>query len=169
MVSILEPEANSLITKSFVDIYVTFNRPVVGVDASDMLLSGDASVGATVAMPVHLGGNTWKFLITGIADGRLDIALAPDFNDIEGAGGNDLMPSPTRWSYNVFVLTPILQAEPEVTLGTNNLISWDEVNNAEMYYAQCSNEPNFASISDSSGWVYNNSFDFNDLIFGETY
>ena len=169
MVSSLGPEDNSLITKSSVDIYVTFNRSVVGVGANDMLLSGDASVGANVGTSVHLGGNTWQFPITGLVDGTLDISLASEPNGIEDANGNDLQPRPTRWSYNVFVLTPVLQAEPEVTLGTDNLISWGEVNNAEMYYAQCSNEPNFVSILSNSDWIYDTEFDFGNLNIGQTY
>ncbi|MHC4184796.1 MAG: GLUG motif-containing protein [Planctomycetota bacterium] len=169
IVSNLEPKDNSLITTSFLDICVTFDRSVIGVDANDMLLSGDASISANVSLPVYLGDNTWKFQITNLVDGILEVSLAPSPNDIEGLGGNDLMPSPTKWKYNVLVLTPTLHAEPEITLGTNNLISWEEINNVEMYYVQCSNEPSFTNIWNSSGWIYDNSFDFNDLIFGQTY
>ena len=133
------------------------------------MLGNTAAINAVISQPINLGDNIWRFPVTNLTDGTLDVNLASDYGDIIDVNGFSLWPRPTKWNYEVFVLTPILYEESEVTLGTNNLISWDEVNNAETYYAQCSNEPNFTSIWNSSSWIYDNSFDFNNLILGQTY
>jgi hypothetical protein len=95
------PPAGSTITTTSVNIDVTFSEPVFSVDATDLSLSGTAAAGAVVGTPVDLGAGVWRFPVTGLASGSLDVSLAPDANDIEDAAGNDLDPSPTQWSYTV--------------------------------------------------------------------
>ncbi|MHC4694360.1 MAG: GLUG motif-containing protein, partial [Planctomycetota bacterium] len=54
---------------------------------------------------------------------------------------------------------PILYAEPEVTLGTGNTISWEPVVSAVEYYAECAEDANFISIVYNSGWITETSFE----------
>lgn len=101
-VSGLSPAAENTISTSSVYIDVTFSKTVAGVDANDMELSGAAAASAAVwPLVEHLGGNTWRFLVTGLANGALNIDLAPDANDIVDQDGNELTPAPSSWGYTV--------------------------------------------------------------------
>ena len=84
---------------STMDIDVTFSKEVTGVDATDMVLSNLASADAIVGTPTDLGSDTWRFPVSGLTTGSLDISLAPDPDDIEDVDGKDLVPSPTTWTY----------------------------------------------------------------------
>lgn len=84
---------------STMDIDVTFSKEVTGVDATDLKLSNLASADAIVGTPTDLGSDTWRFPVSGLTTGRLDISLAPDPDDIEDVDGKDLVPSPTTWTY----------------------------------------------------------------------
>ena len=96
------PAADTAIPAPLVDIDITFSRSVTGVDVSDLILSGDATTsGAVVGEPTNQGGSTWRFPVTGLDNGSLDISLAPDPDDIEDLDGTDLSPAPTTWSYTV--------------------------------------------------------------------
>jgi len=77
-----------------------------------MVLSGAAAAGAGVGAPSGLGGNVWRFPITGLAAGQLDIRLAPDPNDIKDLAGNDL--AEVDWSYTI--VFPVIS----VTLDSNS-------------------------------------------------
>jgi hypothetical protein len=66
-------------------------------------------------------------------------------------------------------LAPVLYAEPEVTLGTSNTISWDPVPGANDYYAECAADANFTSILSNTGWITELSFEFTDLELGKHY
>jgi hypothetical protein len=90
----------STVTGNSMDIDVTFSKPVLGVDVNDMVLSGTAANGADVGTPTDVN-NTWCFPVTGYTDGKLNITLAPNPNDIVDSLGNNLEPRPTTWSYNV--------------------------------------------------------------------
>lgn len=79
----LSPTPSETFLTDQIDIDVTFNMPVLNVDASDLQLSGPASVGASVGAPVDLGGNTWRFSLIDLSNGRLDLSLAPDDGDGE--------------------------------------------------------------------------------------
>jgi hypothetical protein len=105
------PATNSTLVTSSTNIDVTFSEVVVGVDASDMVLSGAAAGGAGVGTPTNQGGNKWRFPITGLTSGTLQVDLAPDPNDIEDPSGNDLSPRPTTWSYTVDVTPPTVTAQ----------------------------------------------------------
>ena len=104
------PAAGSQIATPSVDIDITFSEEVAGVDASDMELSGTAAGGnASVGTPTDLGGNTWRFPISGLVDGALNVDLAPGPDNIEDLAGNDL--SPTAWSYTVSL--PSISLSPD--------------------------------------------------------
>jgi len=76
--------------------------------------------------------------------------------------GNDY---PRLW----WELIPVLHAEPEVTLGTNNAISWEPVVGGFEYYAECSEDADFTSIVHSSGWITETYCEFTDLQVGQNY
>ncbi len=95
----LDPCSGSIIKRPNVYVDVAFSEIVVGIDASDMVLSGDAAVIAGVGTPKDQGGNTWRFPITRLVEGTLDVSLALDPGDIEDLAGNDL--ANVMWSYEV--------------------------------------------------------------------
>jgi hypothetical protein len=64
---------------------------------------------------------------------------------------------------------PVLHAEPELTLGTSNTISWDIVPGAMEYYAECAEDANFTSIVYSTGWITETSYEFAGLELGQRY
>ncbi|MBA7638304.1 hypothetical protein ES703_45957 [subsurface metagenome] len=65
--------------------------------------------------------------------------------------------------------TPVLHAEPEVTLGTSNTITWDPVPGANDYYAECAADANFTNILHNSGWITEISYEFTGLQLGRRY
>jgi VCBS repeat-containing protein len=104
------PSTSSSLSGANVSLDVTFSEPVVGVDATDMVLSNSAAGSASVGTPTNIGGNTWRFPVQGLVTGTLDIELAPDANDIEDVDGNDLDPSPTTFNYSVGIRETIYSA-----------------------------------------------------------
>ncbi|NIP24719.1 MAG: hypothetical protein GWN55_04830, partial [Phycisphaerae bacterium] len=64
---------------------------------------------------------------------------------------------------------PVLQPEPEVTLGTSNTISWDPIAGDIEYYAECAEDANFASIVYNSDWIPETSCEFSGLELGKRY
>ncbi|MBA7701572.1 hypothetical protein ES703_110312 [subsurface metagenome] len=66
-------------------------------------------------------------------------------------------------------LAPVLHAEPEVTLGTTNTITWDPVPGANDYYAECAADANFTSILYSTGWITETNYEFSGLELGKRY
>ena len=65
--------------------------------------------------------------------------------------------------------TPVLHAEPEATLGTSNIISWDPVVGVIEYYAECAEDANFTNIIYSTGWITETSYEFTGLQLGQRY
>ena len=111
------PSPGSLVTTTPVDIDVSFSEAVQGVDATDMVLSGTAATHAVVGQPIDLGSNTWRFAITGLQSGMLEVSLAPDTDDIEDLAGNDL--AHTQWSYSVTLQVDFGDA-PDTAFGTSS-------------------------------------------------
>jgi hypothetical protein len=171
LVTATNPVGGSTLTSSSVNLDVSFSEAVVGVDATDMVLSGTAASGASVGTPVDLGGDVWRFPLSGLSDGALDISLAPDPDDIEDADGNDLSPRPTQWSYIVAIPqgAPVLAPEPPVTPGTSNTVSWSAVPGAAEYFAEVDDDPGFGSPNSNSGWIPGLSHLFINLGDGQTY
>jgi hypothetical protein len=64
---------------------------------------------------------------------------------------------------------PVLGAEPEVTLGTSNTISWNPIPCVNDFYAECAEDSNFTSIVYNSGWISETSFEFTGLEVGRQY
>jgi hypothetical protein len=63
----------------------------------------------------------------------------------------------------------VLRAEPEITLGTSNIISWDPIPGVNDFYAECAEDANFTSIVYNSGWISETSFEFTGLEAGRQY
>ena len=119
------PEPGTMIATGSIDIDVTFIEEVQGVDASDLVLSGTATSShliviiptrstraVEVGTPTHLGGNTWRFPVTGLIDGTLTVDLAPESGDIQDMAGNDL--APLQWSHPVDVIAPHVSSRTPV-------------------------------------------------------
>ncbi|MGE0758168.1 MAG: Ig-like domain-containing protein [Pirellulaceae bacterium] len=102
------PDTGATVTTTSINIDVTFSEPVSGVDVGDLVLTGAGAAGATKGTPSSVGGNTWRFPVSNLTNGAVDVALAPDANDIEDAAGNDL--APVSWSFTVNL--PVNQQPP---------------------------------------------------------
>src|SRR5688500_20059977 len=86
------------------NIDVTFSETVQGVDVTDLVLTGSGATGAVKGTPTHQGANVWRFPVSNLQNGPVNVSLAPDANDIEDASGNDL--APVSWSFTVNDATP---------------------------------------------------------------
>ncbi|HUV41274.1 MAG TPA: GLUG motif-containing protein, partial [Sedimentisphaerales bacterium] len=64
---------------------------------------------------------------------------------------------------------PIIKQEPDMTTGTSNTISWQEVDEAIEYYAICCSDDNLENVVAESGWVDVNEYTFAGLETGKTY
>jgi hypothetical protein len=64
---------------------------------------------------------------------------------------------------------PILNPEPDITTGTQNTITWQDVNEAVEYYAICCNDPNLEEVIMDTGWLDTNEVTFAGLDIGRTY
>lgn len=96
------PDADTIYASDVdVNVTVTFDETVFGVGASDVVLTGSASTSASVGAPTNLGLNRYRFPISGLEPGVLNISLAGTANAIQDASGADLYPAPTTWSYTV--------------------------------------------------------------------
>ena len=82
-----------------IEVDVRISETVTGVDVTDLVLTGTAAASATIDSVTDQGGNIWRFAISGLVDGPLNLSLAPDAGDIQDLDGEDL-PN-TTWSYTV--------------------------------------------------------------------
>jgi hypothetical protein len=64
---------------------------------------------------------------------------------------------------------PVLYPEPDITTGTQNTITWQDVNEAIEYYAICCNDPNLEELLMDSGWLDANEVTFAGLDTGQRY
>ena len=103
------PVAGEVIGTTSVDVDVTFLDTVSGVDVTDLVVSGSGGGSATVNSVSSLGGNVYRFDVSGLTEGTVDLILAPDAGDIDDGAGTDLAPLP--WSFTVGPPTV-----PDVTL-----------------------------------------------------
>jgi hypothetical protein len=78
-----------------------FSEGVNGVDGTDLVLTGAGAAVAVKGPPVNIGNNTWRFAVSNLQNGPVNVSLAPDSGDIEDAAGNDL--APVRWSFTVSI------------------------------------------------------------------
>ena len=91
------PDDLATVYSDEIDVDVTFSEPVLGVGVSDLVLSGAGGAGATVGAPTDQGGNVWRFPLSGLTAGTVDLTLAPNAGDITDLAGNNL--AQVDWSY----------------------------------------------------------------------
>ena len=103
-VAAVVPTMGSVVTSASITVDVTYSETVIGVDATDLVLTGTGTTAAAVGTPTDQGGNVWRFAVTGLTTGPANISLAPDASDIEDSAGNDL--ANATWSYTVDVNPP---------------------------------------------------------------
>ncbi|MEX2213887.1 MAG: choice-of-anchor B family protein, partial [Phycisphaeraceae bacterium] len=122
----MSPASSATVTTSDVNIDVTFSEAVVGVDVTDLVLAGEAVVSAVISAPIDLGGNTWRFAVSGLVDGPVQVSLAPDANDIEDAAGNDV--APLNWSFKIALPDTIAPTVTNRTPASGATITTTSVN-----------------------------------------
>jgi photosystem II stability/assembly factor-like uncharacterized protein len=98
-VSSATPGEAEIVRATRLDLTISFSEAVTGVQAGHLVLRGDAAANATVSDAVQIGPALWQFAITGLQDGRLDIALAPPGATITDLAGNALLRQ--DWTYEV--------------------------------------------------------------------
>ncbi|MCE5341386.1 MAG: S8 family serine peptidase [Planctomycetaceae bacterium] len=67
------------------------------------------------------------------------------------------------------VSAPTLNAEPNITAGLCNNISWSDVPLADNYYAECAADSSFSSVEANSGWIADANYQFCSLANSQTY
>ena len=88
----------------------------------------------------------------------------------DNAAHTEAAPASADAATQVVVLhAPVLAAEPPITLGTSNTISWNAVPGASEYYAVCDNNADFSSPELQSGWIPGTQYTFGGLAHGQTY
>ncbi|MEX2214497.1 MAG: PKD domain-containing protein [Phycisphaeraceae bacterium] len=108
----------TVINQSQITLDITLSEAVDVIDASDLALFGTAATHAAVAAPTHLGGNVWRFVISGLSDGFLAAVFAPHAGRPIDVTGNGAMV--TTFHYLVDapqdVISPVITG---VTLGSS--------------------------------------------------
>jgi hypothetical protein len=122
------PAPGATVTSASVNIDITFSEAVSGVDVNDLVLTGTGAATAGKSAPTNLGGNTWRFAISNLQNGSVNVSLAADANDIEDAAGNDL--AHLNWSFTVNLTTanqpPVLATIGDQTINSptqNGIVS----------------------------------------------
>ncbi|MCH8046587.1 MAG: SdiA-regulated domain-containing protein [Planctomycetes bacterium] len=93
------PDEGDTAYSASIDVYVVFSEEVQGVDASDLELFGLGGIEATIGTPTHIINNVWKFPVSGLLPGAVDVVLAIDEDDITDMAGNSI--APKAWSFVV--------------------------------------------------------------------
>lgn len=83
------PAAGSAIRTPLLDIGIGFSELVKSVDATDLALSGEPAVTASVGTPAYSNG-VWHFPVSGLLQGALTASLAQAPGSIEDMAGNTL-------------------------------------------------------------------------------
>jgi hypothetical protein len=79
--------ADAVTTSSLLNVVATFSEPVTGVDASDLVLSGNAAQAARVSSAVDIGNNAWRFGIDGLTPGMGTVTFRPSGTGIANLAG----------------------------------------------------------------------------------
>ena len=132
------PANGATISASTTAIDVTFSEAVTGVDATDLVLTGTGAANAVKSAPTNVGGNTWRFAVSNLQNGQVNVSLAPDANDIEDAAGNDL--AATSWGFAVNLTTA--QAPPVLSsIGEQTMPSSQDVMQLNLVASDPNNDP----------------------------
>jgi beta propeller repeat protein len=103
IVTMLTPADGATVVNGTMKTDVTFSKPVSGVHAADLKLSGDAFQGVTVGTPTLIGnGLTWRFPLSNITkNGYLVLGIGGEASDISDQLGQKAVQK--AWSYTVRV------------------------------------------------------------------
>lgn len=140
------PAAGSTLTSSAVNIDLAFSETVVGLDASDLVLTGTGASSAAVGQPQNLGSNVWRFPVAGLISGTVNVSLAADANDIEDAAGNDLAPG--AWLYTVSIATA--QQPPVLASIADQVTTAGSPHNIQLSASDANGDPLTFSVSGNS-------------------
>jgi len=142
------PIDGATIAATSTNIDVTFSEAVSGADVTDLVLTGSGAVNAVKSAPTNVGGNTWRFAVSNLQNGPVNVSLAPDPNDIEDTAGNDL--APTSWSFSIYIpVTP--QAAPVLaSVGDQTMPSSQDVFEINLVASDANNDPLTFSASAQS-------------------
>lgn len=83
--------------------------------------------------------------------------------------GYDIIIQNSKTLYVVPVNAPIFSPEPYYTKGTSNTVIWSTSGSGYQYYVEVSEDPNFSTILDNSGWIDSNSYEAENLENGKMY
>ncbi|MEQ1830569.1 MAG: LamG-like jellyroll fold domain-containing protein, partial [Pirellula sp.] len=104
------PAPGTSVAGNWMNMDFTFSEPVFGLDSSDLVVTGPGALQATVAEPSRLAGNTWRFVVSNLNNGPIQVQFAPDENGVEDAVGNDLAAS--TWDLNIIYSNLLFQFSP---------------------------------------------------------
>ena len=126
-----------------------------GIGVSNVFLGPAFGQGAFVAQDGHNSGGNQNFKL--VPWENIATAITPN------------LIIDTGWNPRVWGKIPVLSAEPEVTVGTSNTISWETIVEAKDYYADCAGDENFTNIVSNSGWITGTNYKFTGLELGKCY
>ena len=140
-------------------------------------VTGDRVVGGLVGLNSYAGilGCFWDVNTSGQTDSDGGTGKNTDEMQTMSTFGWDF--TTPLWTINEGVdyprlwweFVPVLDSEPEISLGTSNTISWDPIPGVNDFYAECAEDANFTSIVYNSGWIAETSFEFTGLESGRQY
>jgi len=107
----MTPVRGSTLHPSNVNIEVTIDEPVSGVDIGDLALFGPAAASATVGAPISLANNTWRFPIQGLIPGTLFAVFAHDDNAPVDATGNRAFATTVSYTIDSSIPTGVMNVE----------------------------------------------------------
>jgi len=161
------PANAATVNSAVTNIDVAFSEAVTGVDVTDLVLTGSGAASAVKTAPTNIGNNTWRFAVSNLANGTVNVALAPDANDIEDAAGNDL--APALWSFNVNIQAapqpPVLAPIGNQTINSSTQdhvvqLSATDGNNDPLTYAATAQTIEY-HYDQQLGLSFNGNYDFN--------
>jgi hypothetical protein len=109
---------------------------------------------ATVNLAAYTGQDNVTIRIRGLTGSSLTSDMAIDSVSLRGDPG---------------FTNPVMDAEPSITYGTANTVSWSTVTDADEYFVEYDTTSLFATPDADSGWITGTSHEFTGLTDGETY
>ena len=105
--------------------------------------------------PLNAGDNTLTVLLP--ADAQVSDRVFARFRVGTAAGlsfgGAASDGEVEDYRLTVVPASPVMNAEPALTAGTENTVSWLPVPQAELYYVECAQASDFGDIFQASGWT----------------
>lgn len=107
---------------------------------------------------------TTTAFVNGVWSGDVTLTGAPPQHVVLRASSGSAVGQSDVFDLGLFPpAAPVMSAEPSVTPGTSNTVSWDAVASAGSYYVEASTAYDLSSNVISSGWIAGTSFNFTGL------